>query len=140
VRLEEQYGHREGRTRTVCFAVAAGLTVGFFQAMLIHSAPLVLAGIAAAFSHLALDAATKSGIHPFRVALPRLKKMGGAGKSRYLFRWNNAADRWNGWVGQAEDRWKKVWLKDSVVTGNDPWEGVVTIGGWLVTAICIFVV
>jgi len=140
VRLEEGHGHRAGFTHTVFFALAGGLLAGLFVAILLRTWPLIFAGVMGSFSHLFLDATTRSGIQPFRLNLPKLKPAASSGGSRWLLQWARLAGRWNRWAGQVEARWGGIRLNGPVATGDDWREVVVIIGGWLLAVICIFVV
>lgn len=135
VRLEERCGHRDSFTHTAQFCLPVGLAVGIPAAFSAHTWLVVLAGGVGGLSHLALDAATKSGVRPLRLWLPRLPR----GGRRWTTAWDLGARWWNTRAAHwEENRWVKRRLGGPVTTGNDWREEVVIAVGFLVVILAVF--
>lgn len=82
VYLEERWGHRDSPTHTLLFVLAAPVLFAAAWRLFEHPVAPFAAAMLGGISHIALDAATRSGVRPWRYLffLPGEKR-------RKLYRW-----------------------------------------------------
>jgi len=117
--MEEKLGHREA-THTLMFCIPAGFVVGLIPAVIFDKQIFILAGILGAVSHLVMDAATKTGVRPFRVYLPRANMPG-----------------WNKIVDKVDKLTAKHYKGGAAVGKSKRLERVITGACWTITVLLI---
>lgn len=117
--VEEKLGHREA-THTLMFCIPAGFVIGLIPAIILDRQMLILAGILGSASHIVMDAATKTGVRPFRVYLPRMNIPG----------WNKIVDK--------VDKLTEIHYKGGVAIGKSKrLERVIAGVCWTITLLLI---